>query len=425
MIPASTNRAITGAYMTVPACRFCGADLTQTLVDLGLSPLANSYVAESDLGRPDPRYPLHARICPECMLVQVDEVVRAEEIFSDYAYFSSYSDTWVAHAKAYAEMAIARFRLDGTSRVAEIASNDGYLLQHFVAKEVPVLGIEPAANVAEVALAKGIPTEVAFFGRETANRLASGGVRADLIAANNVLAHVPAINDFVAGVPILLKPDGVFTVEFQHLINIIQKVQFDTIYHEHFSYLSLLATEKLYAAHGLRVFDVEELPTHGGSLRVFACLQGCDAHAQGPGLEIVRSKESSAGLHRLDVYEGFEGKVQRIRSDLLGFLGRAKAEAKRVCAYGAAAKGNTLLNYCGIGPDDIDFVVDRNPVKQGRYLPGSRIPIKGPEAIDSAMPDYILILPWNLRDEIVGSMAHCRDWGARFVVPIPALEILD
>lgn len=408
-----------------PTCNFCGTELIDTFVDLGEMALANSYLAEADLAKPEPRHPLHARVCRSCLLVQVDSVVPAEEIFSDYAYFSSYSESWVAHARAYAEMTTRRFGLGADSLVAEVASNDGYLLKHFLAAGIPVLGIEPAANVAKVAEDNGVRTEVAFFGRETAARLKADGFAADLMAANNVLAHVPDINDFVGGFPVMLKPDGVLTFEFPHLLNLMNEVQFDTIYHEHFSYLSLLAVEKILAAHGMRVFDVEELPTHGGSLRIFACHEGSAIHVAGAGLASVRAKEKDARLDRIETYAGFEPKVLAVREALLDFLRTAKAEGKAVAAYGAAAKGNTLLNYCGVGADLIDFVVDRSPAKQGRYLPGSHIPIFAPEKIAGDKPDYVLILPWNLRAEIMSEMAHVKDWGGRFVTAIPTLRILD
>ncbi len=408
-----------------PLCHFCGAGLTDTFVDLGRMALANSYRSEADLAKPEPEYPLHARVCRSCLLVQVESVVPAEEIFSDYAYFSSYSESWVAHARAYAQTTARRFNLGPESLVAEVASNDGYLLKHFVDAGIPVLGIEPAANVAKVAEESGVRTEVAFFNRDTARRLKEQEYAADLMAANNVLAHVPDLNVFVGGFPILLKPEGVVTFEFPHLLNLINEVQFDTIYHEHYSYLSLLVVEKILAAHGMRVFDVEELPTHGGSLRVYACHNDSETHRDGPGLAAVRAKESAAALDRLDSYAGFEPRVIAVREALLEFLRTSKAAGKTVAAYGAAAKGNTLLNYCGVKADLIPLVVDRSLAKQGRYLPGSRIPIFGPEKIAEAKPDYVLILPWNLRDEIMAEMAHVASWGGKFVTAIPDLRILD
>jgi SAM-dependent methyltransferase len=393
----------------------------RTFVDLGPTPLANSYVPAGS-ENPDPTYPLHARICERCLLVQVDAVVTPADIFGEYAYFSSYSDSWLAHCRAYAGMAIERFSLSATSRVIEIASNDGYLLTNFVAAGIPCLGIEPAANVAETARAKGVPTEVAFFGAATARRLSAAGQDADLIVANNVMAHVPDINDFVAGIKILLRPDGVFTVEFPHLLRLIQSVQFDTIYHEHYTYLSLIAVEQIFQRHGLRIFDVEEVSTHGGSLRVFAC-HDASTRLEGRGVAVVRGKEVAASLDRLKGYEGFAGRVDEARRGLIEFLEGAAAQGHRVAAYGAAAKGNTLLNYCGVGRDRIAFVADRSPAKQGRLLPGSRIPIRAPEAIFAERPDYVLILPWNLRDEISEQLAAIRDWGGQFVTAIPNIRV--
>lgn len=410
--------------MAAPHCNFCGAVLADTFVDLGEMTLANSYLDDAGLTKPEPRYPLHARVCRSCFLVQVEPAVPAEEIFSDYAYFSSYSESWVAHARAYASMAASRFGLGPDSLVAEVASNDGYLLKHFVAAGIPVLGIEPAANIAKVAEENGVRSEVAFFGKETAGRLRARGLAADLMAANNVLAHVPDLNDFVSGFPMLLKPDGVLTFEFPHLLNLINEVQFDTIYHEHFSYLSLLTVEKILAAHGMAVFDVEELPTHGGSLRVYARHVACTRHADGPRLGAVRKKEKDAALDQPGAYAGFEPRVIAVRDALLNFLRNARDEGKTVAAYGAAAKGNTLLNYCGVGADLIPFVVDRSPAKQSHYLPGSHIPIFAPEKIAAEKPDYVLILPWNLRDEIMAEMAHVLSWGGRFVTAIPELRIL-
>ena len=407
--------------MTMPHCQGCGAPLTRTLVDLGVMPLANSFV-KPDRRNPEPVYPLHARVCDQCLLVQVDTVVPPGEIFSDYLYFSSYSDSWLAHARLYAAMAIERFALDRTSMVIEIASNDGYLLTNFVAAGIPCLGIEPAANVARAATARGVPTEVAFFSAETARRLAAQGHRADLLAAKNVLAHVPDINDFVAGIALLLKPEGVFTVEFPHLMNLISQVQFDTIYHEHFTYLSLLALERVFARHGLRVFDVEEIPTHGGSLRVFVC-HNASERTELPGAAAVRAREMQAQLDRPEGYAGFAERVDRVRRDLLAFLDTARAEGRSVAAYGAAAKGNTLLNYCGIGSDRIAFVADRSTAKQGLLLPGSRIPVRAPEAIFAAKPDYVLILPWNLIDELSDQLAAISTWGGRLVTAIPRLQV--
>ena len=401
-----------------PKCLGCGAPLTRTLVDLGAMPLANAFVAEGT-PEPDPAYPLHARVCDACLLVQVEPAVPPEAIFSDYAYFSSFSESWLAHCRDYAAMAIERFALTTSSKVVEIASNDGYLLTNFVAAGIPCLGIEPAANVAAAARAKGVPTEVAFFGVETARRLAAAGHRADLLAAKNVLAHVPDINDFVAGLAILLREDGVFTVEFPHLLNLIRGVQFDTIYHEHFTYLSLLAVERIFARHGLRVFDVTEVPTHGGSLRVFVCHAG-NTRATEPAVAALRDKEITAQLDRPAGYAGFAPRVENVRRELMAFFDSAGA---KVAAYGAAAKGNTLLNYCGVGREHITFVVDRNPAKQNRMLPGSRIPVCGPEAIFELKPDYVLILPWNLKEEISEHLSRIRDWGGKFVTAIPQIQV--
>ncbi|MDF2368199.1 class I SAM-dependent methyltransferase [Sneathiella sp.] len=410
---------------TLLSCRFCHQELTRTFVDLGATPLANSYLREERDIAAEKSYPLHARVCVNCFLVQVEDVVPAEDIFSDYAYFSSFSSSWVEHARRYAEKLVPQLGLDRNSLVIEIASNDGYLLKHFVAKGIPVLGIEPAANVAKSAEKVGVKTEVAFFGRETAARLAKSGLQADLMAANNVMAHVPDINDFIGGIPVLLARDGVFTIEFPHLLNLIEKVQFDTIYHEHYSYLSLLTVEKILGAHGLKVFDVEELPTHGGSLRVYACHRNASDYADTARLQSLREKESAAGLDTLAAYRNFTPRVEKVRDDLLAFLQTAKADGKKVAAYGAAAKGNTLLNYCGVGPELIEFVVDRNPEKQGTLLPGSHIPVFAPESIWDEKPDYVLILPWNLAEEISTDMAAIRDWGGRFVIPIPELEVLS
>ncbi|RDI54841.1 class I SAM-dependent methyltransferase [Microvirga subterranea] len=407
-----------------PACLGCGAPLTRSLIDLGVQPLANSYVPLHAVGHAEPKYPLHARVCDACLLVQVEKVVPPEEIFSDYAYFSSYSDSWVAHVKSYVEMVIQRFALNATSKVIEIASNDGYLLQHVVHAGIPCLGVEPAENVAKAAWAKGVPTDVSFFGRATAERLVEQGHAADLVICKNVLAHVPDINDFVAGIAILLKPEAVHTVEFPHLLNLIEKTQFDTIYHEHFSYLSLLAVIRLFARHGLRVFDVEEMPTHGGSLRVFACRDGA-SHARTGSVDRVLDRERSAALDRPEGYSGFEARVKRVREEFTSYLDAARSKGRTILGYGAAAKGNTFLNYCGVTADQIAFVVDRNPVKQNTLLPGSRIPVLAPEALDAAQPADIVILPWNIRDEVAGQLVYLRDRGARFITAIPALSILD
>jgi SAM-dependent methyltransferase len=409
--------------MSVPTCQGCGALLTRTWVNLGLSPLSNSFVPPERALEPDRLYPLHARVCDACLLVQVDSVVPREEIFNeDYAYFSSFSDSWLAHCRTYVADMTARFGLDGSSRVIEIASNDGYMLQYFVQRGVPVLGIEPSANTAAAAERKGVRTEVRFFGRATATALAGRGEQADLLAAKNVLAHVPDINDFVAGVAIALKPEGVFTVEFPHLLTTSEGVQFDTIYHEHFTYLSLLALEQVMQRHGLRIFDVQHLPTHGGSLRVFAC-RAAAGHALAPAVAAARAAEVAAGLDSPEGYAGFEARVQAVRDALLAFLRQARAEGRTVVGYGAAAKGNTLLNYAGVGTDLIPFIVDRNPAKQGRLCPGSRIPVRTPDDLLAARPDYVLVLPWNILPEVEQQMAEIRSWGGRFVVAVPELQI--
>lgn len=416
---------MTSSATEMPAsqCQGCGALLTTTLVDLGMQPLANSYLTPVQASLPEPVFPLHVRVCEQCLLVQVDRVTPPETIFNEtYAYFSSFSDSWLDHCRQYAADMIGRFDLGTESQVVEIASNDGYLLQYFAEQGIPVLGIEPAGNVAAAARAKGIPTEEKFFGRDTATELAERGLSADLMAAKNVMAHVPDIHDFVAGIPILLKRDGVFTVEFPHLLNLIREVQFDTIYHEHFTYLSLLAVKRIFEQHGLAVFDATEQPTHGGSLRVFACRSGA-AHAVTDNVEYVLQKERDFGLDRGEGYRGFEDRVKAVRAGLLHFLEDARANGKTVVAYGAAAKGNTLLNYCGVDSEQIAFAVDRNPAKQGTLLPGSHIPVKAPEALTDFTPDYVLILPWNLRDEIIGQLASVRDHGGRFVTAIPELRI--
>ncbi len=406
------------------SCRFCKFPLSQRFIDLGSTPLANSYVAPSILAQPDASYPLHARVCGSCFLVQVEAVVPAEEIFSDYAYFSSYAASWVEHARRYAMAMIDRFGLDGKSKVVEVASNDGYLLRHFVDAGIPVLGVEPAANVAKAARELGVPSEVAFFGTDTARRLKALGHGADLMVANNVLAHVPDINDFVAGFAVLLKPDGVWTIEFPHVMRLIAENQFDTIYHEHYSYFSLGTVERILAAHQLRAFDVETLSTHGGSLRVYVCHVGAE-YETSENLMDARLREQDAGMDVLETYRGFGARAEKVKQALLDFLNDAKRQGKKVAAYGAAAKGNTLLNYCGVTAEQIEFVVDSNPHKQGRYLPGSRIPIHAPDAIFAAKPDYVLILPWNLADEICKNMAGIAAWGGKFVIPIPMLRILD
>ena len=409
--------------MTAKACRFCQAPLHESFADLGMTPLSNSFIAPDKASAMEPFFPLHAWVCSSCRLVQLEDFESPQHIFSDYIYFSSYSESWLRHAEAYAEAMIRRLGLTDLSTVVEIASNDGYLLQYFKRRGVQVLGVEPAANVAAVAAGKGIPSDVAFFGKETAKRLRDAGVVPDLMTANNVLAHVPDINDFVEGFAVLLKPDGVVTVEFPHLLRLMQDTQFDTIYHEHFSYLSLHVVQRIFAGHGLRVFDVEHLPTHGGSLRVFAG-HHASTHAETPAIAAVLTMEDQAGLERNEPYRRFARKVVETKCALLRFLVDARAAGKTVAAYGAPAKGNTLLNYCGIGPELVAFTVDRSPHKQNMLLPGSRIPVRAPEAIEAAKPDYVLILPWNLREEITAQMSVVRRWGGQFVVPIPTVEVL-
>lgn len=405
------------------SCRFCGAPLTESVIDLGSTPLANSYLDLAAAQRHEPSYPLHAYVCDACMLVQLPAYETPHAIFSDYAYFSSYSDSWLAHAQRFAEMAIERFKLDADHLVIEVASNDGYLLQYFKERGVRVLGIEPAANCAEAAEAKGIPTLVQFFGVATARMLASEGHAADLIVANNVLAHVPDLNDFVAGLAIALKPTGVLTVEFPHLMRLLADNQFDTIYHEHFSYFSFATAERVLGAHGLEVFDVEELPTHGGSLRIHASLAAAD-RLETPAVARLREAETAAGLDRIETYRRFGARAEAIRRDLVDFLKGMKRAGKTVAGYGAPAKGNTLLNYCGIGPDLLPYTVDVSPHKQGKLLPGSHIPVEHPDVIAARKPDYVLILPWNIRDEIIAKMGFIGDWGGRFVLPIPDVKVL-
>ncbi len=395
-----------------------------TFVDLGSTPLANSFVTAEQLGEPEPGYPLHARVCAECMLVQLDEVVPPDQIFSDYAYFSSYSDSWVAHAGRFAHMATERFGLGPESMVVEVGSNDGYLLRHFVGAGVNVLGLDPAANVAATAQASGVPTKVCFFGRETAEKLRAEGLVADLVVGNNVVAHVPDLNDFVSGFASILSSDGVLSLEFPHILRLLEGVQFDTIYHEHFSYFSLLSLERVLAEHGLRIFDVQELPTHGGSLRVLACLAQ-SSRGELASVAGLRAQESAAGLDRLETYQGFADKVELSRQSLRHFLDAARLEGRSVVAYGAAAKGNTLLNTVPVGVDDIAYVVDRSPEKQGRFLPGSHLPIRSPDHVRLTKPDFLLVLPWNLVHEIADQMCDVREWGCRFAVPIPTLEILE
>jgi len=406
-------------------CRFCGGQLRTSFADLGMSPLCEAFVPPDRADEMEPFYPLHAYVCEGCFLVQLQEFVAPQNIFGEYAYFSSYSSSWVEHARRYVEMAIERFGLGERSKVFEIASNDGYLLQHFVARGVPVLGIEPAANVAAVALAKGIPCEVRFLGAATAEAITAAHGQADLVLGNNVLAHVPDLNDFVAGMKRLLAPHGVITMEFPHLRRLMDGNQFDTIYHEHFSYFSFVTAEKVFAAHGLTLFDVEELPTHGGSLRIYARHAANAALPVGERVGALRQSETNDGFLSIERYSGFEEQIRETKRKLLAFLIDAKRQGKRVAAYGAPGKGNTLLNYCGIRTDFVDFAVDANPYKHGKFTPGTRIPIFAPERIREQRPDYVLILPWNLRDEIARVASYVGEWGGRFVVPIPEVEVFD
>jgi hypothetical protein len=389
-----------------------------------MSPLCESFLAAEQLNRMEAFYPLHARVCEECFLVQVEEFVSPQEIFTEYAYFSSYADSWVEHMRRYTEMISDRLGLGAKSFVVEVASNDGYLLQHFVKKQIPVLGIEPAANVAKVAIDKGIPTRVAFFGEALAQELVAEGKQADLICGANVLAQVPRPNDFVQGLKLLLKSSGVVTIEFPHLMKLMAENQFDTIYHEHFSYFSFLSAETLFNRHGLILFDVEEIPTHGGSLRIYARHAEDHSRTVTERARRLRQKEVDAGLLRIETYAGFAERVKETKRKLLEFLISAKRAGKRIAGYGAPGKGNTLLNYCGVGTDFLDFTVDRSPYKQGRFLPGTHIPIFAPDKLREARPDYVLILPWNVKDEIIQQMSDVRDWGGQFVVPIPEVRVL-
>jgi SAM-dependent methyltransferase len=406
-------------------CRFCGHGLSHDFVDLGMSPPCQTHVTTERLNHMEPFYPLHAYVCDKCWLVQLEEFVAPGDIFSEYAYFSSYSDSWVEHAKRYASSMCERFALNGASKVIEIASNDGYLLQHFVARGIPVLGVEPAANVAKAAIARGVPSTVRFFGQQTARELVAEQGKPDLLLGNNVLAHVPDLNDFVGGMKTLLKPGGVITMEFPHLYRLMQENQFDTIYHEHFSYFSLITVERVFAAHGLTLFDVEELPTHGGSLRIYARLADDVAKPVSARIVELRTRELSEGFDKLAIYQAFEARVKETKRRILELLIGIKAGGKSIVGYGAPGKGNTLLNYCGIRQDFLDFTVDRNPYKQGKFTPGTHIPILDPAAIFARKPDFIFLLPWNLREEIVQQLAEVRTWGAKFIVPIPRPVVLD
>jgi len=423
-LQASQSSSMTAAIRSARLCRLCGAALQDTFVDLGMSPPCESFVPAAEIGNVEAYYPLHAFVCRECLLVQLEEHVSPQNIFEEYAYFSSYSDSWVEHARRYCDMATDRFRLNSESLVVELASNDGYLLQHFVRKAIPVIGIEPAINVAKVAIEKGVPTVTRFFGRSLAREMAAEGKMADLIVGNNVLAQVPDLNDFVAGMKILLKHKGVITLEFPHLATLIAESQFDTIYHEHFSYFSLMTIEKMARRHDLKVFDVEELPTHGGSLRIYLCHIEEDIHREAR-VDALRMSEFKSGLDLVETYTSFGEAVRMKKRNLLSYLIQLKDAGRSICGYGAPGKGNTLLNYCAIGTDFLDFTVDRNPYKHGRFTPGMHIPIRPVNEIDVHKPDYVLILPWNLKDEIVKQMRHIGDWGGKFIVPIPHVAVID
>lgn len=415
--------AFESAASSTEICRCCGAPLTETFADLGMSPLANSYVPLAEAGAMERFYPLRSFVCKNCYLVQLGQYESPETIFADYLYFSSFSETWLRHAEEYVEQAIRRFHLNGETQVTEVASNDGYLLQYFKRRGIPVFGIDPAPTVADAAIKKGIPTEIAFFNAATARRLRAEGLRPALIVANNVMAHVPNLHDFVQGFRELLAPDGVITIEFPHLLRLMAENQFDTIYHEHFSYFSLLSAERVLGQHGLEVFDVEELPTHGGSLRIYVRHAEDGEKPISEATRTLRSQEIAAGLAETDAYRRFGERVVQTKLALLDFLIDAKRSEKRVVGYGAPAKGNTLLNYCGVGPELLEYTVDLSPHKQGHLLPGTRIPILAPEVILKDKPDFVLILPWNLKDEISKQMAAVRGWGGKFVVPIPTAKI--
>ena len=404
-------------------CRFCGSVVRHTFVDLGMSPLCESFLSREQIDQAEAFYPLHAYVCGECFLVQVKEYVAPEGIFTEYAYFSSYSDSWLRHARSYVDMITARLGLDARSHVVELGSNDGYLLQNFVAKGIPALGVEPAANVAATAREKGVPTVVVLFGEAAARDLATGGKQADLIVGNNVLAQVPDLNDFVKGMKVLLKPGGVVTMEFPHLLRLMEENQFDTIYHEHFSYFSLLTAVRIFRAHGLRLFDVEELGTHGGSLRIYVSHADDVAKPATERVQKLAARETAAGLQDLTRYAQFTEQVHETKRRLVEFLIGVKRQGKSVAGYGAPGKGNTLLNYCGIRADFLDYTVDRNPYKHGKFLPGTHIPIYPPGRISETRPDYVLILPWNLREEIMEQLAEIRSWGGQFVVPIPDVKV--
>lgn len=405
-------------------CRFCTEQLDNTFIDLGTSPLSNAYLKQADLYKQEIFYPLHVQICDQCFLVQLPQFEVPENIFKDYAYFSSYSDTWLKHCASYRDMVIARFNINASWQVIEIASNDGYLLQYFKEKSIPVLGIEPAANVAQVAQAKGIPTISQFFGKKIASELVAENKRANLLIANNVLAHVPDLNDFVAGLKILLAKEGILTVEFPHLLRLIEGNQFDTIYHEHFSYFSFLTVQQVFAKHDMTIFDVQEVTVHGGSLRIFVKHADDNSKAMADNVNNLLEQEKALGLDNIKTYAQFASKIVKLKHNLLDFMLNANKQGKVIVGYGAPAKGNTLLNYCGIFSDFLPFTVDKNPHKQNHYLPGTRIPVLHPDVIKEKKPDYLLLLPWNLKQEIMEQMAYIKEWGGKFIVPIPELQVI-
>ena len=405
-------------------CRFCGTELKHTFIDLGMSPLCESYLSENELNQMEPFYPLHLYVCGNCFLVQIQEYVKPGDIFSEYAYFSSYSQSWLEHAKNYCDNMIDKFGINKNSYVVELASNDGYLLQYFVESKIPVLGIEPAANVAKVAEEKNINTIVEFFTEELAKDIVRDHKKADLIIGNNVLAQVPDLNDFMKGVKILLAPNGIITFEFPHLIQLVKQRQFDTIYHEHFSYFSFYTIEKIFLYHGLKIFDVEKLTTHGGSLRIYGCHVDDSTKSISNNVDRLRDNEITEGITNLEYYANFQENIFTIKREILDFFIGAKKNNKKICGYGAPGKGNTLLNFCGIRTDFLAFTVDKNPYKQGKFLPGTHIPIYPPEKIAEYKPDYIFILPWNLKNEIINQLGFTGKWGAKFVIPIPKIEIV-
>ena len=404
-------------------CRFCGTGLRHTFVDLGMAPPCETILERAQLNQMEAFYPLHVFVCDQCFLVQLQEYVAPEDIFTEYAYFSSYSDSWLAHAKAYAKLMIERSKLNAQSHIVELGSNDGYLLQYFVEAGIPVLGIEPAANVARGAIARGVPTLVKFFSAELAEELARDGMQADLLIGNNVLAQVPDLRGFVKGMKILLRPNGIITLEFPHLMRLIAENQFDTIYHEHFSYFSFLTVKKILAEFGLTVFEVDELPTHGGSLRIYARHEQDNSRPVTLSVQELEEREKKAGFTRLETYFSFAEKVKETKRKILDFLIQVKREEKSVVGYGAPGKGNTLLNYCGIRSDFLDYTVDRNPYKHGKFLAGTHIPVFDTGRIRKTKPDYVLILPWNLKKEISEQLSYVREWGGKLVVPIPEVEI--